>query len=78
MGSLFYGKNKVRDALYLYDNALMCCPSDEIDLKRDLSSNVSLMNFRLENFNKAKISAEDCIKLDPSWYKVSSSLYKSL
>lgn len=70
LGNRFYGRYKDREALLIYDHALTCCPSDERELKRDLSSNVSLVNFRLQNYNKAKTSAEACIKIDPNWYKV--------
>ena len=39
-------------------------------LKRDLSSNISLMLLKLEDYGNAIVEAKTCIGYDRSWYKV--------
>ena len=68
MANKFYVKEKIHDALFLYSTSRNF--SSTIELKRDLSSNISLMFFKLKDYGSALQEAEKCIGYDKSWYKV--------
>ena len=75
MANKFYFKDRTREALYLYVNARKFSSTNE--LKRDLSSNISLMLLKLDDCGNAIKEAEICIEYDKSWYKVPLAFWKN-
>ncbi|XP_066919691.1 uncharacterized protein [Clytia hemisphaerica] len=69
LGKKFYGKSKTQEALQIYSQAKRGCNNQQSQLKRELSSNISLMHLTLNNYGDAVNEAKSCIRLDSSWFK---------
>lgn len=70
IGNSLYTEKQFDTALSVYKLSNSITPDDEVELKRDIFSNISLLNLKLKDYHEAVNAATKCIQIDPTWHKV--------
>ena len=76
VGKELFRTGKYPLSLTVYEIALT--KASKIETQREILSNMSLIYYKTEDFQKAKEFGKRTIDIDPSWYKVWNDIFFSV
>ena len=76
VGKELFRTGKYPFSLKVYEIALT--KASKIETQREILSNMSLIYYKTEDFQKAKEFGKRTIDIDPSWYKVWNDIFFSV